>query len=171
MKKSWTIRVEDARIQSPTFAIQSKDDCYVSANTKLVAIDKAVSLSSEQLAERFRDAILDVMRKRHGDVVTLHIQWCSSSGDKRGFDDALVLARIQQNMFAPNKRPIMRDEKAAFSDKERELLDLFNSCDDRGRELVLISARVAATTTTERTVSPICEVISLFNAAQPPETD
>lgn len=163
MKKSWTISIEDARIQSPTFAIQSKEDCYVSANTKLVAINKAVSLSNEQLAERFRDAILDVMRKRHGDAVTLHIQWCSSSGNKRGFDDALVLARIQQNMFAPNKRPLMRGEKDAFSDKERELLDLFNSCDDRGRELILISARVAATSTAERTAYPKCDVISLFN--------
>ncbi len=50
---NWTIRVEGAAIQWHTFALQSKDGCYISANTKLVGDDKAVSLSNEDLARRY----------------------------------------------------------------------------------------------------------------------
>lgn len=152
--------MDDARIQNPTFALQVKEYCYLSANTRLVALDKAVALSSESLAQKYRDAVMNTMRQRHGDEVTLQIQSCTR--DRMSFDDALVLARIEQNMFAPNKRPIMRNETVELSAKEKELLDLFRRCDERGRELILISARVAATSSDEQASRPKCEVIKIF---------
>jgi hypothetical protein len=99
----WTIRVEDAEMQWHTFAIQSKGDCFLSANTKLVGVDNRVQLSSEELAKSFCDALLPTMRRRHGGAVSLVLASCSTA-DAR-IDDALVRARIEEGLFAPNKRP------------------------------------------------------------------
>jgi hypothetical protein len=101
---SWTIRVEGANIQWHTFALQAKDGCYLSANTKLVGYEKAVTLSTESLTRRFREAVLELMRKRHGDKVELVVEL---GGRKNGTDDVLVEARIAQDVFAPNKRPVI----------------------------------------------------------------
>lgn len=102
--ESWTIRIEDANLQGSTFALQSKGDCYVSANTKLVGFNKALAVSSEELAQRFLDALMPTMRRRHGEDVTLSIAHCVQS-KKRPLDDVLVIARIEQENFVPNKRP------------------------------------------------------------------
>jgi len=101
----WTIRIDDAALQWHTFALQTKDGCYISANTKLVASDKAVRVSSEKLASQFREAIMATMRRRHGDDVCLTIEQWGTSKQKE-FDDDMVKARIEQNNFAPNKRPL-----------------------------------------------------------------
>ncbi|WP_143752300.1 hypothetical protein [Burkholderia sp. SRS-W-2-2016] len=101
---SWTIRVEHADLQSHTFALQAKDGCFLSANTKLAGYDKAVTLTSEALAERFRAAILGVMKKRHGEDVELIVE---PGGQRKSADDELVNARISQGVFAPNKRPAL----------------------------------------------------------------
>lgn len=103
--ESWTIRIEDANLQASTFALQSKGDCYLSANTRLVGFDKALAVSSEELAQRFLDALMPTMRRRHGADVTLSISRCVQS-KKRPLDDVLVIARIEQDIFAPNKRPL-----------------------------------------------------------------
>lgn len=103
--KYWTIRIDDAALQWHTFALQTKDGCYVSANTKLVASDKAVRISDENLATQFREAIMPTMRRRHGEDVFLTIEEWGTSKQKP-LDDALVRARIEQNNFAPNKRPL-----------------------------------------------------------------
>lgn len=102
--ESWIIRVSNANLQGHTFALQSKDDCYLSANTKFVAIDKAARLSSEGLARRFCLAVMPTMRRRHGDEIELDVAHCVES-ESRALDDALVIARIDTNNFAPNKRP------------------------------------------------------------------
>jgi hypothetical protein len=105
----WTIRIDDAALQWHTFMLQTKDGCYVSANTKLVASDKAVRILDEELAVRFREAIMPIMRRRHGEDVRLTIEERGTSkwgkAKQKPFDDALVQARIEQNNFAPNKRP------------------------------------------------------------------
>ena len=101
---NWTIRVEGAAIQWHTFALQSNDGCYISANTKLVGYDKAVSLSNEDLANQFRTALLDIMKRRHGDEVELVVE---RGGRGKHVDDTIVAARIAQKVFAPNKRPIL----------------------------------------------------------------
>lgn len=99
----WTIRVEDAELQWHIFAIQSKGDCFLSANTKLVGFNKAVQLSSEALAESFRDAVLPTLRRRHGDGVSAMVATCRTTDSR--LDDSLVRARIREGLFAPNKRP------------------------------------------------------------------
>ena len=101
----WTIRIDDAPLQWHTFALQVKDGCYISPNTKLVALDKAVRVSSEALAGQFREAIMPTMRRRHGIAVCLTIEKCETSRQK-ALDDVMVEARIAQNNFAPNKRPV-----------------------------------------------------------------
>lgn len=103
MNNFWTIRISDAAPQSHLYALQEKDDCFLSANTKLVAVDKAVQVTSEELAMSFREAVLPTLRRRHGDKVQALIYTCQTSDNR--IDDALVVARITEKMFAPNKRP------------------------------------------------------------------
>ena len=102
--ESWTIRIDAANLQGTTFALQSKGDCYLSANTKLVSVDKAVRLSTEGLARQFCTAVTPTMRSRHGDDVTLAVAHFVESKN-RPLDDALVIARIDASNFIPNKRP------------------------------------------------------------------
>lgn len=99
----WTISIEAAELQWHLFALQSKGDCYLSANTKIVGFDKAVQLTSEELALGFRDSVLPTLRRRHGEAVRATI--CSLGTTKMRNDDELVAARIRENVFAPNKRP------------------------------------------------------------------
>lgn len=99
----WTIRVEDAEIQRHTFALQSKEDCFLSANTKRAGIDKAVRLSSEDLARFFCEALLPTLRRRHGAAVSLVLASCRTTDART--DDSLVRARIEERLFAPNSRP------------------------------------------------------------------
>jgi hypothetical protein len=103
--KYWTIRIDDAALQWHTFTLQTKDGCYISVNTKLAASDKAARLSSEELAVQFLEAIMPTMRRRHGEEVRLTIEKWGTSKQK-AFDDVMIRARIEQNNYAPNKRPI-----------------------------------------------------------------
>lgn len=105
MNECWTICVEDAELQWHLFAIQSKGDCFLSANTKLVGFNKTVQLSSVELAESFRDAVLPTLRRRHGEAVRALIATCATTDHR--IDDSLVQARIRTNQFAPNKRPVI----------------------------------------------------------------
>jgi hypothetical protein len=95
----WTIRVEDAELQGHTFAIQSKGDCFLSANTKLVGFDKAVQLSSEALAVAFCEAVSPTLRRRHGEAASLMLATCQTRSTR--VDDALVRARIEHGVFTP----------------------------------------------------------------------
>jgi hypothetical protein len=99
----WTIRVEDAELQWHIFAIQSKGDCFLSANTKLVGFNKAVQLSSEELARSFCEAVFPTLRRRHGEAVLAIVATCRTTDTR--IDDSLVRARIEKKQFAPNKRP------------------------------------------------------------------
>ena len=101
----WTIQVVGAELDWHTFALQVKDGCYLSGNTKLVGRDKAVALSSEKLAKDLCDAVLPTMRRRHGECVELRVEPGRSPRNGACFDDDLVSARIRDGNFAPNKRP------------------------------------------------------------------
>jgi len=103
----WTIKVEYANSQRHTFALQSHDECYMSAHTKLAGFDKLVRLSSPELAQEFINATTEIMKKRHGDDISLIIEPCPDLSKKQKYDDQIVLARIKQNNFAPNKAPIL----------------------------------------------------------------
>lgn len=101
---AWTIRVEGAAIQAHTFACQIKDGCFVSAHTKLAGWGKHVVLSTEAIAGDFRTAIYAVMRKRHGDAIELILE-ALGKRISEATDDVIVLARIRERNFAPNKAP------------------------------------------------------------------
>lgn len=103
MNDLWTIRIDNAELQWHMFAIQSKGDCFLSANTKLVGFDKAVQLSNEVLARMFCEAVLPTLRRRHGDGVLATVATCRTNDPR--IDDVLVRARIDEGLFAPNKRP------------------------------------------------------------------
>jgi hypothetical protein len=103
MNTYWTICVDGAASQWHLFALQSKGEVYLSANTKLVGHSKAVKVTTQELAQAFRDAVLPTMRLRHGDAVTLEI---ATLKEKNGSpDDALVRARVAERLFTPNKKP------------------------------------------------------------------
>ena len=101
-QSAWTLRLRGASGSWHTAYLLEKDECFVSANTKLCDIKHAVSLSSEQLANDFATAIQPVMRKRHGDRIYLWSERCNFRAD---FDDDLVKRRISARQFAPNKLP------------------------------------------------------------------
>lgn len=101
--RRWTVMVENAGIQSHTYALQAKDGCFVSAHTKLAGWGKAVVLTTRELAEEFRDAIYPVMRQRHGEQVELTVE--PVIGMRHGPDDAIVRARMAEKNYAPNKQP------------------------------------------------------------------
>lgn len=101
----WVVRVEDAEIQWHTFALQEKDGCYVSENTKLAFVDRTAILSSKALAERFAEALYPLMRKRHGAAVELAVMEITGA-QVQTKSDVIVQARIDQKNFAPNKRPL-----------------------------------------------------------------
>lgn len=102
---AWTIRFESTNRLANTFVLQEKHDCYLSANTKLAGFDKMVRLSSPELAQSFINALKEVMEKRHGDLVQLTAEPYGEFGKRKNFDDAVVLARIKTNNFAPNRAP------------------------------------------------------------------
>jgi hypothetical protein len=95
--------IDDAELQWHTFALQSKGDCYLSANTKLVGVEKAVMLSSNEPARSFIDATLATLRRRHGNAVRATVACCRTTQVQ--VDDLMVQARIEEKLFAPNKRP------------------------------------------------------------------
>lgn len=103
MMKFWTIAVQDARLQMNMLYLQSKGECFLSANTKLSSIDKAVKLKNKELAIKYRDAIFPTIQRRHGGLVQLNI--FSLQMDFGLYDDLLVISRITENQFSPNKKP------------------------------------------------------------------
>ncbi len=103
----WTIRVEYSNLQRHTFALQDHDGCYMSAHTKLAGFQKLAKLSSPELAQEFINATTEIMKKRHGEDVVLIVEPWIDLTRKQKYDDAIVLARIKQNNFAPNKIPIL----------------------------------------------------------------
>jgi hypothetical protein len=104
LNEFWTIVIDNAELQWHMFALQSKGDCFLSANTKLVGVDKAVLLSNKELAQSFLDATLPTLCRRHGDAVRCTVASFHTS-QAQVDDDLLVQARIKEGVFAPNKRP------------------------------------------------------------------
>lgn len=102
--QAWTIRIEDANIQTHTFACQVRDGCYVSAHTKLAGWTKRVVVSTQALAQDFCTAIDPIMRKRHGDDIKLMLEGCAWHKHMKT-DDDVVLARLRTRNFVPNVTP------------------------------------------------------------------
>jgi hypothetical protein len=116
MSVFWSLRVENAEVRANTFALQCKGDCFLSPNTKLASFNKAVRLSSEELARSFSQAVQPTLRRRYGAETYAIVVSCSTTGSSRIDDDLLVQARIEESLFTPNKRPL-RLERSDLSSK------------------------------------------------------
>jgi hypothetical protein len=113
----FVLRVEGLEARSDSLAhVVEKHDCLLSPNTKLADQAKGALLLEEALAQSFADAVLPVMRKRHGEQVRLVIQrWESSpSGSELArqlararHDTSIVRARLRERNFTPNRAPLV----------------------------------------------------------------
>ena len=111
------LHVEGLTARSDTLAhVVEKQDCLLSPNAKLADPAKGALLLDEALAHAFADAVLPVVRKRHGDGVRLVIQsWESSpSGSELArqlararHDTSIVRARLRERNFTPNRAPLV----------------------------------------------------------------
>ena len=105
MFDTWTIQVKGKVATSLNIGrLIVDDELYVSANTKLCDFSNSACVSSKQIAQQFCDALLPILRKRYGDLVCLTVVNRGTQG-RPAYDDALVVARITQKMFAPNRPP------------------------------------------------------------------
>jgi len=96
---AWCISVHNAYFPSSAGLKES----FLSPNTKLVTESKMALISNPILAQQFIDAVMPVMRKRHGKQVQLSMVCApSSQSAKRSFDDSNISTRIERNNFAPN---------------------------------------------------------------------
>ena len=127
LQVAWTIQVSNAKIQSHTFYLQEKEICYLSAHTKLAGFGKMVRLSNMGLAQDFIEASGDILKKRHGDDLLLTVESVSGSFREKDFDDPIVMARVNEQNFVPNKSPNILNAKLEFSINFNVLLNAKNS--------------------------------------------
>lgn len=107
MYDSWTVWVQGKVATNLNIGrLIVEDECFVSANTKLCDFANSACLSSESLARRYLEALLPILKKRYGDGIRLSVFDRGPQG-RPEFDDSLVTARIEQGVFAPNRRPKM----------------------------------------------------------------
>lgn len=105
MYDSWTVRVHGKIATNLDVGrLIVEEGCFVSANTKLCDFANSACLSSESLAKLYLEALLPILRKRYGNGVRLAVFDRGPQG-RPEFDDTLVRARIEQGVFAPNRRP------------------------------------------------------------------
>lgn len=105
MYETWTVQVSGKIATNLDVGrLIVYDECYVSANTKLCDFSISACLSSEALAKRYADALEPVFRIRYGEGVRLTVADRGPQG-RPEFDDPLVEARIEQGIFAPNRKP------------------------------------------------------------------
>jgi hypothetical protein len=88
-----------------------KGQLSIGPHFRLTGMDGAAHLATLELARRTREALLPRFQKRYGPETEIEIQECGiggANGLKRiEKDTAIVQARLDQNVLAPNKRPIM----------------------------------------------------------------
>lgn len=107
MYDSWTVWVQGKVATNLNIGrLIVEDECFVSANTKLCDFANSACLSSESLARRYLEALLPILKNRYGDGIRLSVFDRGPQG-RPEFDDSLVTARIEQGVFAPNRRPKM----------------------------------------------------------------
>lgn len=108
------------KLRSALAGIEYHDEVCVGAHFKLTGIDKAAHLETRDLAERYLEACEGVFAKRYGadaieltiGAVTLATRAVGGETRKRETarqrveeDTRIVQARLDQGVFAPNKRP------------------------------------------------------------------
>lgn len=78
---------------------------------RLCSFAGAAHIATIELAERTREALLPRFQKRYGPETEIRIEIYEVSGayglKRIEKDTAIVLARLDQNILAPNKQPII----------------------------------------------------------------
>ena len=113
MIKWYQIRVEGAELtpsQIHMYFYQiEKHELYVSPHVKLAGQANVAQISDKEIAQSFLDKCLPIFRKRYGDDTELVLEeWSTGSIDKSlskhlERDTHIVLCRLAQNNFSPNK--------------------------------------------------------------------
>lgn len=117
MLKWYQIRVDvDELSTGLTFNFHyqlDKGNICISPNVRLAGDVKEARIESKALAQQYLERCLPIFKKRYGDNVELFIMECQTSSlNKRTLkriqdNSTLIKARLEQNMMASNKKPIL----------------------------------------------------------------
>lgn len=105
-------------LHTKLFSQIEKDGVYISPHVSLCGSAKAAYVESAELANKYIQSCLPIFKRRYGDDVILEAIKVTSSGssayaaDKKLFtcimnDSLIISARIDQNILAPNRNPIL----------------------------------------------------------------
>lgn len=100
---------EDA--PSALWSLQQHDELFLSSYIRLCGLDKYARLESCELAEEFREACLNRIRKRYGTEVDIKVVEMTTFrmspylAKRIAEDSALVKARIKFGIMASNQKP------------------------------------------------------------------
>jgi ribosomal protein S17E len=92
-----------------------KGNICISPNVRLAGDVKEARIKSKILAQKYLDKCLPIFQKRYGNNVKLSIMECQTNcSSKRTInrvqkDSAIIEARLEQNIMAPNQKPILSD--------------------------------------------------------------
>jgi seryl-tRNA(Sec) selenium transferase len=90
-----------------------KENICISPNVRLAGHVKEARIESISLAQQYLDRCLPIFQRRYGNKVELSIMECRTScSNKRTIkriqdDSTLIKARLEQNIMASNKKPIL----------------------------------------------------------------
>ena len=95
--------------------LEYKQELFVGAHFKIGGLDKAACLDTRELAEQYAQACRGVFAKRYSsNAIDLDVQAMSggtsmrsekSDRERVAADSQMVRARLEQRVYAPNKRP------------------------------------------------------------------
>jgi len=110
MAKSFRIRVSNAPIQQPAFALQARDGAYLSPHGRLATWSSAAAFRRGDQADACISLWLNALQKRWGKQITLEVEETQDgSANEVSIDGAAtLLARGQCQCFASNQ-PIADD--------------------------------------------------------------
>jgi hypothetical protein len=90
-----------------------KENIFISPNVRLAGDVKEARIENKTLAQQYLDRCLPIFQKRYGNNVELSIMLCQTSCSSNRTlkriqkDSAIIEARLEQNIMAPNKKPIL----------------------------------------------------------------
>jgi hypothetical protein len=90
-----------------------KGNICISPNVRLAGDVKEARIESKPLAQKYLDRCLPIFQKRYGNNVELSIMLCQTSCSSNRTlkrikkDSAIIEARLEQNIMAPNQKPIL----------------------------------------------------------------
>lgn len=90
-----------------------KGNVCISPNVRLAGDVKEARIESEALAQQYLERCLPIFQKRYGNDVVLSIMKCQTSCTRERTlkriqnDSDLIKARLEQNIMASNRKPIL----------------------------------------------------------------